>query len=235
MGFEPTWACAQRHLKPPLIPFSNGRQLPASYLAGRCGGTRTGLRCTGSWPPATPSAPCARNRMAVGAQQSQVLTSVVAPVAVDVVDLQGHGLPVPLGRSPARVAELGDADLTQGPAEQHAPGATPTIMADQDMRCILPRRRARLVPLMCLAEKMGRVHALFRDPATQHASLTLVVRPLKAPERLGHGLRLRHDPVQDSRIRSCALSGETRPAMEARLAHDCRPLARPRPCQSPSM
>ncbi len=26
MGFEPTWASAQRHLKPPLIPFSNGRQ-----------------------------------------------------------------------------------------------------------------------------------------------------------------------------------------------------------------
>lgn len=66
MGFEPTWACAQRHLKPPLIPFSNGRKLPASYLADSGGGTRSRPEC------AVPRTGRARQNLGTGAAASTI-------------------------------------------------------------------------------------------------------------------------------------------------------------------
>jgi hypothetical protein len=59
--------------------------------------------------------------VAVGAEQPQVLAPVVAPVPVDVIDLQGHGLAEPLGADAAVRTLFGDADFAQSTAQQVGP------------------------------------------------------------------------------------------------------------------
>jgi len=75
--------------------------------------------------------------MAVGAQQPQVLAPVVAPVSVDVIDLQRHRIVEPLRAGPALGAFFWYANFAKRSTKQCRSGATPTTVLDEQVLRLL--------------------------------------------------------------------------------------------------
>lgn len=92
--------------------------------------------------------------MTVGAQQPQVLAPVVAPVAVDVVDLQRHGFATPVGAGAAVSTFFRYADLMQCSTQQTGSRALLPVVAHEDFLGIPDTCRTRLSTLMRLPQEM---------------------------------------------------------------------------------
>lgn len=143
--------------------WSTSARIVPTLLAGPIGAGEGPLRTSAATAPA----PCTGDRMAVGAQEPQIRAPVVAPVAVDMVDLQRHGPPVPFGRRSALVAPFGHARLKEGSAQQGGLGAPSTVVLHEYVDRPLTRIRPGLSTLVSLPQEVRGVEAEFRDPCTE--------------------------------------------------------------------
>lgn len=71
--------------------------------------------------------------MTVRAQQPQVFAPVVAPVPVDVIDLQRHGLAEPLGAQPAPGALIANTDSQKCATQPLGRGPICAAVLDQHL------------------------------------------------------------------------------------------------------
>lgn len=137
-------------------------------------------------PLSAASAPGGAGGVTVGAQQPQVLPSIVAPVPVDVVHFQRHGPAEPLGSRTALVAAVGYADRAERPTQQRGPRAAFAPVLDQDV-IGLPERcgRAGLAPPVRLPQEVRCREIVFSDPSTQEGPLRTAVVTSQPTEHTG--------------------------------------------------
>jgi hypothetical protein len=135
------------------------------------------------------SAPGEGLRMAVGAEKSEVLESVVQPLTVDVVDDKPQGLALPCAVEPAEEAALLNAAIDQRTAELRSVEACGAGWKhDEHVLSLLPRRLTTAV--MRLPEEVAGVDPGAPNPACQVRVLPAGRRDAKPSKHAGD--RCRH-------------------------------------------